>query len=250
MALEAQLEALTVPEGTEFPGTVQGLMDMIAQYEAIVGLEDFNGINYGPTEPSEDNRDKPWFKTDSSLNPVGWFGWNGLIWAPIPVAVPYGPTISRPTSPSTGTQYFDTDINVTIIFERSQWRTLGGSPGDVKNVIAATPAQALARNPGWEFYTDAVGRVIAGANSDGSNYGVFTGATEITLTEGQLPPHVHTTQGNYGSGGEGGADNPLYYDAAQAPVSLQTWPVTGSTGDGDPVSVMQPTLYLYVLYKV
>lgn len=250
MGLNLQLQALTVPSGTEFPGTVQELLALIAQYEAISGGENFNGVNYGDEEPAPEDRDKAWFKTDGSGNPIGWFAWDGSAWTAIPFSLPSGPTASRPASPGPGQLYLDTDINTTIVYERSQWRTLDGSPGDVKFVTATTLADALTKNPGWSHYTAGIGRVLAGA-ADGTNPAANTdaGADEITLTEGQLPPHKHTTQGNYGSGGEGGGDNPSYYDAAQAPAVLKDWPDTGLTGDGDPVDVRQATRYLFSLVK-
>jgi len=225
------------------------LLTQIANYMAIVGLEDFNGINFGPTEPSESNRDKPWFQTDSSGNPIGWFAWNGSAWAPIPQALPFGPTASRPVSPSTGTEYFDTDINTALVYERSQWRTLAGTPGDVKEVKAASLAAALLSNPGWAHDTDSVAKVVAGAATDGSNYGLTQGSDQINLEIAPLPAHTHTTQGRYGSGGEGGADDPTMYDAAQPTVALQAWPDTGSTGSGAPVDVRQNTIYYWRLVK-
>lgn len=249
MPLILQNQALTLPEGTEFPGNPQALLELIAEYLAIVGGEDFSGINYGHTEPAPENRDRPWFKTDGSGNPIGWFSWDGAAWTAIPQITPSGTTAQRPSSPAEGTQYLDTDIDTVLIYERGQWRTLDGSPGDVKFVTATSLAAALTQNPGWSHYTDGIGRVLAGAAADGSDDNTDVGADEITLTTSQLPPHTHTTQGNYGSGGEGGSDNPLYYDSAQPPVSLQTWPVTGSTGDGDPVDVRQATRILFSLVK-
>ena len=163
MPLQAQLEARTVPAETEFPGTVQELLALIAEYEAIIGLEDFSGINFGATEPGADERDRPWFKTDGSDNPIGWFAWDGSAWASIPIVLPSGPTASRPVTPDEGTQYFDTDINVALIYIDAAWVTLAGSPGDLKFVTGTTLAAVLTANPGWSHYTDGIGRVLAGA---------------------------------------------------------------------------------------
>jgi hypothetical protein len=60
-----------------------------------------------------------------------------------------GNTAGRPSNPAEGTRYWDTDISVELIFERSAWRTLSGSPGDVKYVTHATLSEALRYNPGW-----------------------------------------------------------------------------------------------------
>lgn len=188
MALDLQLEALTVPDGTEFPPTVQALLELIAQYESIIGGESFSGINYGPTEPSEDNRDRPWFKTDEDGNPLGWFSWSGAEWTSIPVVPSSGSTADRPINALTGQLYFDTDINVMLAYERSQWRTASGSPGDVKEVKAATIEEAITNNPGWVQDTDSVGQVIIGA-SDGStyNYNSQLGGESVLLVEANLP---------------------------------------------------------------
>lgn len=249
MPLVLQNSALTLPEGTEFPGTPQTLLDLIAEYLAIIGGADFSGVNYGATEPAPENRDRPWFKTDESDNPIGWYGWNGSAWAPIPIILPTGTTAERPVAPDNGTKFFDTTINVELIYIDGQWITSSGSPGDIKYVSETDLTTALEKNPGWSHYTDGVGRVLAGATDGTANAGTDAGNDEITLTTAQLPAHTHTTQGNYGSGGEGGSDNPLYYDSAQAPVSLQNWPATGSTGSGDPIDVRQATRYLFALIK-
>jgi len=187
MALNAELQALTVPAGTEFPGTVQALLDLIAQYEAIVGLSSFNGINYGDTEPTPDNRDRPWFKTDSSGNPIGWYSWGGSAWEPSPVTVQSGTTAERPSSPTMGQHYFDTDINVELIFTGAAWVTAAGSPGDVKEVKAATLADALTKNPGWEHDTDSIGKVVIGAAADGSDYDDDVGSDSAVIDITNLP---------------------------------------------------------------
>lgn len=187
MSLNAELQALTVPSGTEFPGTVQALLDLIAQYEAIVGLESFNGINYGDVEPTPENRDRPWFKTDASGNPIGWYSWNGSAWAPSPVTIENGTTAERPSNPTLGQQYYDTTIRVQLIYTGAAWVTVSGSPGDVKEVKAATLADALTNNPGWEHDTDSIGKVIIGALADGSDYDTDVGADAVTIDITNLP---------------------------------------------------------------
>lgn len=249
MGLTAQLEALTVPFGTEFPGQVQGLLNLIAQYMAITGLEDFEGINFGPSEPSEDNRDKPWFQTDEAGNPIGWLSWNGSEWSPIPVTLPFGPTSGRPASPSTGAVYFDTDINVELIFERAQWRTASGSPGDVKEVKAASVAAALTQNPGWVADTDSVGKFILGA--DDATQGTTGGAASVSLTVDQLPAHHHDDVVLTGSNADNGDAGNLAITAATQNNGLQTIldSTTGDTGGGDPIDITPPYIGYIRLVK-
>ncbi len=254
MGLNLQIVALTLPEGFEFPGQPQAMLDdMMAPYLSISGDENFSGVNYGPTEPAPDDRDKPWFKTDGSMNPIGWYGWNGSAWAPIPIILPSGGTAERPSAPTTGTLYLDTDINVELIYERGQWRTASGSPGDIKMVAGTTLATVLTQNPGWSHYTDGIGKVLAGAKADGSDAETDVGSDSITLLEGQLPAHTHDAiegqTSNNVNGGGSKANGFMSGDTSSDGV--HTWPnsITGSTGDGDAVDVRQNTRILFCLLK-
>lgn len=249
MGLNLQLEALLVPNGTEFPGTVQALLNLIAQYELIAGQEDFNGLNFGSTEPSEDNRDKPWYKTDESGNPIGLFAWDGAAWAPTPVTLPNGPTSGRPVSPPTGSVYFDTDINVELIYERSAWRTASGSPGDVKEVKATSVAAAITQNPGWIADPDSIGKFIQGA--DDSTQGDTGGTGGVTLTVDNLPAHHHDDIVLTGSEADNGDTGNLAIVAATQSVGLRTitGSTTGDTGDGEPFDVTPPFICYIRLVK-
>lgn len=236
MALNAQLQALLVPFGSEFPGTVQGLLELIAQYMEITGLSDFNGINFGSTEPSEEDRDKPWFKTDDDGDPLGWFAWDGAQWSSIPIVIASGSTVDRPINAIAGQLYFDTDINVQLIYERSAWRTASGSPGDVKEVKASSIAEVLTNNPGWSHDTDSEGMFILGV-SDGSGFGYNEtgGESEVTLTEAQMPTHTHSVpSGGNGLQADGNAANPAGI------VAGRTATATGSAGGGEAHTNMPP----------
>ena len=251
MALTLQNVALTLPDGTEFPGTPQALMDLIAEYLAITGEENFNGINYGDVEPDPADRDRPWFKTDGSGNPIGWFGWDGSAWAPIPAILPSGTTAERPSSPADYTQFWDTDIDTGIIYYGGTWHTIDGSPGDVKFVTGATLAAVLTNNPGWSHYTDGIGRVLAGAAADGSDAQTNVGADDITLTEAQLPPHIHEDLEVTGSEADNGDNGTYTIMASSESIGLKTVANsrTGSTGDGDPVDVRSASRIVICLVK-
>lgn len=199
MALDLRNYAGTVPSGTEFPGTVQGMLDLIAAYLGITGGENFTSINFGPDEPDAESRDFPWFKTDMSGSPLGWYSWSGAAWTLMPVNIPSGNTASRPASPTNTNLYFDTDINVLLVYYGSQWRTAAGSPGDVKEVKKATLAEALAANPGWVQDPDSLGRVVIAAG-EGSGltpraYAETGGNETVTLGITQIPEHTHTVSG-------------------------------------------------------
>ncbi len=102
--------------------------------------------------------------------PIGWFQWDGSQWVPFNSLVNSGPSAARPANPDNLQQFYDTTINCLIWWERGQWRTVSGVPGDVKSVLYQTLAQALLNNPGWSFVGDVasqlIGRVIMQATQD------------------------------------------------------------------------------------
>lgn len=253
MALNLNNVFGTLPANTEFPGTMQALGDLIAQYMAIAGGEDFITLNFGPDTPDADDRDKPWFKTDADGNPLGWYSWNGSTWAQMPTTVLSGVTGSRPVSPANYTFYFDTTINVLLIYERAQWRTASGSPGDFKYVKASTLATALANNPGWSYDYATIGMVVGNAGSGNGYtpraYGDVTGEEEVTLSIDQIPEHQHTV---YGTNNSRWAANLNVSDPAG---NLSGWgsnltssnPPTGEGGLSH--DNMQPTLFRWGITK-
>ena len=105
---------------------------------------------------------------------IGWYQFNGANWVPFNSIPRSGPTSTRPSNPIDYQQYFDTDINVLIHWERNLWRTVSGSPGDVKLVSYSVLDDALSHNPGWTLFggsnVNFRGRYFsqATANSDGS----------------------------------------------------------------------------------
>lgn len=251
MSLDAQLVPLTLPAGTEYPGLYQELINELCRYIAVGGLQDFAGINYGPTEPSEDNRDRPWFKTDESFNPIGWFSWNGLAWTPIPAVLPSGGTADRPVAPQEGTQYLDTDIDVALIYLNGAWVTLAGSPGDLKYVTAVSVAVALTANPGWSHFTAGIGRALVGAAADGSDDGTDAGQNEITLTEGQMPEHTHEDIILTGSEADSGDAGNFAIVAATQSVGQRTIvsSLTGPKGGSESFSILNQVRYQFCLVK-
>lgn len=252
MGLNLSLAALSVPLGTEFPGTVQENIILNCQYIAVVGGETFSGINFGPTEPAPEDRDKPWFKTDNGGNPIGWFAWDGSAWASIPVVLPSGATGARPSAPADYTEYFDTSIGCAIIYYGGSWHTLDGVPGDIKYVLGTDLATVLVKNPGWIHYEDGVGRVFAGAASDGSNAETNAGADSITLTEAQMPEHTHEDIVLTGSDADNGDAGNFVITAATSSIGTRTIAAsqTGPKGGSDSVDMRQATRYMFALYKL
>lgn len=251
MPLELQLSPLILPSETEFPGTPQELLTLIAQYMAINGGQDFSGVAYGDPEPAPEDRDLAWFRTDGGGNPIGWYGWDGSAWVPLPVITPSGPTADRPAGPVTGQKFYDTDIDCEIIYSGTAWVTVDGVPGDVKFVSGTILATVLTKNPGWSHYPEAEGRVLAGALADGSDAETDDGAEEVTLTEAELPAHIHEDIVVTGSEADSGDAGNLTVMAATQSIGSRTVTdsQTGSTGDGDPFSIIQPTRRLFCLIK-
>jgi hypothetical protein len=125
----------------------------------------------GPNNPGQPGTNDPliWFRSVGS-RPVGWYGWDGNSWEPAPSIPNNGTTANRPSDPIELETYFDTDINCLIHWERNAWRTVSGSPGDVKAVTGDVLTVVLTRNPGWSLLYDndesKRGRTIAQAAKD------------------------------------------------------------------------------------
>lgn len=261
MSLNAYLQALTVPDGTEFPGTVQELLELIAQYEEVSGLNPFSGVNFGPNTPDASNRDRPWFKTLPNGQPYGWYSWNGSAWTLIPNHYPAGPTADRPINAVSGQQYFDTQINCQLVYERGAWRTLSGTPGDVKFVAATTIEIALLNNPGWIQDPSSLGRLI-GAAGEGTGLtprAVFAtaGAEEVTLEQANLPVNASTHTHTYNTlptPARWKADGNVADNAGNlSGYVTQGEQTTGATnvpgGDATPFGIIPPAIWYFALIK-
>lgn len=116
--------------------------------------------------------------------PIGWYQFDGANWVPFIGIVTSGPTANRPTSPTPFTQFYDTDLEVLIWYERNSWRTVAGCPGDVKAVAFETLDEALRFNPGWEVFgatnQSIRGRWISQATKDSGP----TPETQLTVGAG------------------------------------------------------------------
>jgi len=155
-----------------------------------------------------------WIRTKGN-RVLGWYFWDGATWRPDGQTMPSGPTSDRPSDPGDLEQFFDSTINVALIFERGAWRTLSGSPGDVKFVTAPVLTDALTANPGWEYLgensQDFRGKVLGVATKDpgASPVSAYTTAAGITaaasgdlvgeethvLSDLEIPQHSHLTGG-------------------------------------------------------
>lgn len=155
-----------------------------------------------------------WLRTQqvgSALRYIGWYFFDGTNWRPDATIINSGTTAERPASPIDLERYYDTTISVEIWWERSAWRTVSGSPGDIKFVAYSTLAEAVAANPGWqeigESNLDLRGRVLAAASKDAGgspveNRPVGSGITPRaagdlfgeethTITSAEIEQHTH-----------------------------------------------------------
>lgn len=151
-----------------------------------------------PPAPTEDQPETLWLRTFET-RAIGWYGWDGSQWRPFNSVPASGDTAHRPTNPFPLEQYFDTDISCLIHFERGTWRTVSGSPGDVKAVVAPLLADALTGNPGWAYLgqenQSIRGRVIGIATQDpgstpAASYQVDSGIT-ARESESQVGEESH-----------------------------------------------------------
>lgn len=156
---------------------------------------------FGPDTPAA-TTPSIWFKTVATPEDGYWMRYNGTDWVVLQQPVASGTTAQRPASPYTLQRFWDTTINAEIHFERGIWRTVAGTPGDIKFVniagadYAAVVTAAQLANPGWTAVSvDFQGRSPAFA---GSGAGLTAraplaayGAENVTLAETQLPAHRH-----------------------------------------------------------
>ncbi|NOS67895.1 MAG: hypothetical protein HOO67_06080 [Candidatus Peribacteraceae bacterium] len=118
-----------------------------------INLEDsLDLFTIGATLPGQPGVNDPllFIRTTGSRS-LGWYGWDGSTWRPFSNVPPSGTTAERPSSPSDLEQFWDTDIDALIHYERGSWRTVSGVPGDIKHVSFSVLADALERNPGWVY---------------------------------------------------------------------------------------------------
>ena len=167
-------------------------------------------------------------------DPVGWYVFNGTSWIPFLGIVMSGPTANRPAAPVAFQQYYDTDISVLLWFERSQWRTMQGNPGDIKQVIFDTLQEALGRNPGWQVLGQnnqtLRGRYLSQATRDTALSG---GATDLTIDIGVSPREARESWGT----------------TDRVSLDTHTHPVSPDVASASPVSY-PPALSLWTLEKL
>jgi len=178
--------------------------DISASQLPLFFAQDANPGTPGPDDPLV------WLRT-SQNRIVGLYAWDGAEWQASANITHSGPTANRPTEPVDLENYFDTDINVLIRWERGTWRTVAGSPGDVKHVTHTILTEALRHNPGWDVLgrddESQRGRFLGMASKDpgtspvsalstqsgisGKAAGEQSGSQNVTLNSRQVEQHTH-----------------------------------------------------------
>jgi hypothetical protein len=210
---------------------------------------------YGATTPTG-TTPTLWLRTYATGLKAEWRFYDGTDWVRVSPLVTNGTTANRPSAPEDYEQYFDTDIDCLIHWERAAWRTVSGTPGDLKFVDMEQPdyatavTVALARNPGWlEVGVAARGRVLgvagAGTALTARDPEDSVGVETVTLTAGQMPRHSHNV--TYQEMDEGG--DPQHPAGS---VSTDVNPATRATteaGNDEAHENMQPTIFYVALKK-
>jgi hypothetical protein len=190
-------------------------------------------------------------KNDNMGNSVTNTNW----WRPFGL-VSIGTKEDRPKSPIDGSFYYDTTISRMLMAYGSKWTTIEGAPGDIKDVYAPKLDDALGKNPGWEYLPDwtaknnkpdASGCVLACANSQHA-VGSKTGVETANITVEQLPSHSHTARITTYARSGGGQIGKVADSGSNATQHVDF--TTNASGLGRPVSLMQPTFYVWKLIKV
>lgn len=141
-----------------------------------------------------------WFQTDDTGAHRTSYWWTGTAWKVLGLQIPTGPFTERPAMPRQGEKFFDTTLHVELIYDRGKWRTVSGSPGDIKFVRAGTIGEALLKNPGWEEFFEARSRSLVGATPVGEVPGdnlkphaieTRYGAETHRLSIAEMPRHAH-----------------------------------------------------------
>ena len=196
---------------------------------------------------------------------LGWYFWDGAAWRPEGHTPASGPTADRPSDPGDLEQFFDTDIACLIHWERNAWRTVSGTPGDIKFVTDTVLSQAITKNPGWIYLGENAqslrGTVLGLATHDSSGpaaypsnsgqsartAGSYAGTETVTLADLEIPQHTHivgtlkvystaATQNAYLFQEESG-DNLTYSGPA---VSRRLYTAAWARGEAAPAPVPNP----------
>lgn len=196
------IQPATAPVDAPFPpASAQELLNFVAAYTQVSGLETLTGIVVGTTTPSASDRDKAWAKVDAATSrTLGIYVFNGGNWVPMPLIVPSGTapsaprkgelflnelgglqiydgskwttntfpsgaTADRPKSATVNDLFFDSEISRLLRYTTKGWTTFDGAIGDIKMVDALDLSDAIAKNPGWVEFTSMANKFPLGSSA-------------------------------------------------------------------------------------
>jgi hypothetical protein len=198
------LQPATAPVDAPFPpASAQAMLNFIAAYTQISGLETLTGIISSTTTPAATDRDKAWLKLDpASGRAIGLYVFSGD-WVAVPLVAgvgdeapanpqkgelffntkystlqiydgtqwttnlyPTGTTSARPSDVPVNYLYFDSDIGRLLRKTSQGWTTFDGAIGDIKMVDEQNEDTALTKNPGWVLYASMKGKFPVGWSDD------------------------------------------------------------------------------------
>jgi hypothetical protein len=217
-----QLVANQVPPGQCFPGTLQLLLNLIAQNMKVTGLDSSTFFSYGPTTPPTDAQGMPWLKTDASFGGLGWYTFAGGEWTPLLSSFQTGMIIPNFLNPPV-----DSD----------PWFFCDG----IQSARGFTTPDLRGR-----FLINTGQRVLPSGSTDtATNYTLgLTGGGETTVVAASnLPAHTHTLA----VGTSGGAVTGTLQENPVETADFSPGFVSGGNTTGLTNSVANPPIPLPVL---
>lgn len=209
----------TPPSDSPLPSSAAKLLNFVAAYLSISGLDSLEGIIISDSEPVSTDRDKAWLKLDAGTGrALGIYRYLGG-WKALPVIVPSGeeepasPAVGelfyntlqkvlkvkaatgwtnelwqsgesdeRPENVAVGYLYYDTDIKRLLRMTSSGWSTVDGCIGELRMFGDITESEAEERNPGWVIYGEMAGRFPRGYEAGETSVGENGGRATFPVT--------------------------------------------------------------------
>ena len=113
------IQPATAPVDAPFPpASAQAMLNFVAAYLSISGLENLEGFVKSASSPAAEDQNRAWLRLDpSSGRPLGIYVFNGE-WTAVPLVVQSGE--ETPTAPKKGELFFDVNGGLQV-YDGSQW---------------------------------------------------------------------------------------------------------------------------------
>lgn len=201
------------------PGNARAAIKQMA--DNVNAIKDMRGVAYGVASTDESNK-VPVTQLPTIPANLGGTGQTSYNVGDIFYAITTS-TIAKLSAGASGTVLTSGGAGVA-----PSWQTAGGVPSGTRMSFQQTAAPT-----GWTKDTtaainDSILRLVTGIAASGGSVGwssATTGAT--TLTEAEIPSHIHNT---YRSGGTGTATYPQ--GSASGPTQTNTYPTSATGGGG------------------